>query len=72
MVTTGVKVSLSAISMGKSYIRQQPTFAINQFFRKANFPSPLGNGPITEKWEELSRFCHGGWHLYDVDMTSAS
>ena len=52
-------MSLSSFSMGRGYFIQQPTFAINQFFRKANFQPLPRNGPMTEKWEELSRFCYG-------------
>ena len=48
VMTTGVNVSLYVISMGKGNFREQPTFAINQFFRKANFPPICGNGPMTE------------------------
>ena len=47
------------ISMGSGNFKQQPTFALNQFFRKVNFPPLPGNGPMTGKWEELSRLFHG-------------
>ena len=59
VMTTGEYVSLHVISMERGNFKQQPTFAINQFFRVAIFPLLHGNGPMKGKWEELSRFCHG-------------
>ena len=49
VMTTEVNVSLYVISMGRGNFREQPTFAINQFFRKANFPPICENGPMTGK-----------------------
>ena len=42
-------MSLPSTSMKRGNFKWQPTFAINQFVRKANFPSPLENGPIKVK-----------------------
>ena len=47
VMTTGVYVSLYVISMGRGNFKQQPTFAMNQFFRKANVPPLLRNCPMT-------------------------